>query len=139
MRIFYMFWFFFCSGWGYLVATFPAEAAPPLSQSLVPFPVAMAMAMAFTWWESRGIKSRKLPAPSLRLKPWDLPIGLMVFIGLTFTFTGIWGVALAIGFGLSSPTQALYFLALGLGFAIGCYTASRLMPDRFTNTAARSG
>lgn len=133
MRIFYIVWFFLCSGWGYLCATFPNEDSPPLLQVAATFPAALATSLALIWLALRR-RHHVMPATraSLRLKPWNAPLGMLLFIGLTFAFSGVWGVVLAWAFDLSSPSTALQMMFLGLGLVVGCYLAPRLFPRRFT-------
>ena len=133
MRTFYMFWFFFCSGWGYLCASFPSENSPPLLQVAATLPVALATSLALIWMELRWRRDIKPAAgPSLKLKPWNRPIGMALFLGLTFAFAGLWGVGLAWALDLSSPATALQMMFAGLGVVIGCYAAPRLFPRPFS-------
>lgn len=69
--------------------------------------------------------------PSLRLKPWNRPIGLALFIGLSFAFSGAWGTAMSLIFGLPSPLFALQFLAMGSGLSGGCFVANHFFPQKF--------
>lgn len=133
MRAFYIFWFFFCAGWGYLSATFPAEHSPSLFQAVIAFPVALAMSTALLWYELRSTPTGALASPpSLTLKPWNRPIGLALFIGLTFSFAGIWGSVMALSFKLPSPLVAFQSLAAGAGLAGSCLVAHRLFPHKFS-------
>ena len=96
------------------------------------FPVALAMSLALLWWEVQKLPSgRVLSRPSLQLKPWNRPIGQVLFIGLTFAFSGFWGLVLSVSFELSSPGIALQFFAMGAGLAGGCICAWRLFPSKF--------
>ncbi len=80
MRIFYIFWFFFCSGWGYLLATFPNENAPPFLQVAATFPAAFATTLVLIWLEvSRLPNAEEASAPTFRLKPWNRPMGMVLF------------------------------------------------------------
>lgn len=133
VRIFYFFWFFFCAGWGYLSATFPTQPSPSLVHAVVTFPATLAMSTGILWYELRGLPIGALASPpSLHLKPWNRPIGLALFIGLTFAFSGVWGIAMALTFVLPSPLVALHFMAMGAGLAGGCFVAHYLFPQKFS-------
>lgn len=132
MRIFYIFWFFFCSGWGYLFATFPNENAPPFLQVAATFPAALATTLVLIWLELRRLPNAEgASAPSFRLKPWNRPMGMFLFVGTTFAFAGLWGTGLAWAFDLSSLATALQVMFTGLGLVVGCHAAPRLFPRRF--------
>src|SRR5262245_50089431 len=98
MRWFYAFWFFFCAAWGSLLAQpfpggFEARSVPLAVASLPVGAITFFLALSVELWRLGA--NRKVPKPSLTLKPWNMPIGFTVFILLTFLFTGIWGVAIA--------------------------------------------
>jgi len=132
MRVFYAFWFFFCAGWGYLSATFPSEHSPHLMHAASVFPIALTMSIGLLWLELRKLPAGKVASPpSLQLKPWNRPIGLFLFIGLTFAFSGFWGLGLSSLFNLPSPGVALQFFAMGTGTVGGCYFSLRLFPNKF--------
>ena len=96
------------------------------------FPVVLAMSIALLWWDLYKLPSgRVLPRPSLLLKPWDRPIGQILFIGLSFAFSGFWGLVLSLSLDLPSPGGALQFFAMGAGLAGGCICAWRLFPHKF--------
>ena len=77
-----------------------------------------------------GLNSN-LSRPSLSLKPWNQPIGLMLFVLLTFLFSSIWGL----GISVLSPSGALlaplYFLSLSNGGLVGMFGAYRVFRSRF--------
>lgn len=132
MRFFYAFWFFFCAGWGYLSATFPSEQSPHWVHAAYTFPITLAMSIGLIWLELQKLPAGKTaPRPSLQLKPWNRPLGVTLFVGLTFAFSGFWGLGLSLLFNLPSPFVAFQFFAMGAGFVGGCYLAYRLFPTKF--------
>jgi hypothetical protein len=132
MRFFYAVWFFFCAGWGYLSATFPSEHSPHLLQVAVALPMTLIVTIGVLWLELRKLPVGTVASrPTLKLKPWNRPIGLTIFGGLTFVFTGLWGVGMSFVFNLSSPGVALQTLAMGAGLTGGCYVARQVFPDKF--------
>lgn len=132
MRVFYTFWFFFCAGWGYLSATFSLEDSPHWTHAASTFPIALAMSIGLIWLELRKLPlGRMTSRPSMQLKPWNRPIGLLLFVGFTFAFSGLWGLGLSFLSNLSSPGVAFQFLAMGAGTVGGCYYSFRLFPNKF--------
>lgn len=132
MRAFYAFWFFFCAGWGYLSATFPSEHSPDWLQAAAALPVALGTSIGLLWLEFRKLPDGRFASrPTLTLKPWNRPMGFVMFIGLTFAFAGFWGVAMSLIANLSSPGYALQTLAMGTGFTGGCYVACQIFPNKF--------
>lgn len=132
MRSFYVFWFFACAAWGNLSATFPSEHSPTWLQMAATLPAALTTSIVGLWLEFRRLPPGRLVArPSLKLKPWNQPMGLTIFIGLTFAFIGIWGLGMSWVFNLSSPAVAFQSFASGAGLAAGTYVFYRLFPDRF--------
>jgi hypothetical protein len=132
MRVFYVFWFFFCAGWGYLSATFPSEHSADWLRAATALPAAFATSVGLLWLDLRKLPAGTLAMrPTLRLKPWNRPIGLVLFIGLTFAFTGFWGIWMSLIANLSSPGVALQTLAMGTGLTGGCYVACLIFPNKF--------
>jgi hypothetical protein len=133
MRFFYAFWFFFCAGWGYLSATFPSEQSLHWAYAASTLTIALVMSIGLLWLELRKLPVGKTaPRPSLQLKPWNRPVGANVFFGLTFVFSGLWGLGLSFIFDLPSPAVAFQFFAMGAGLMGGCYFAYRLFPNKFS-------
>lgn len=133
VRAFYVFWFFFCAAWGFLSATFPAESSPGWMQVVVALPAMLLTTLGLHWMELRKLPHGRLVSrPSLKLKPWNRPMGLAMFVGLTFLFSGIWGSGISLVSNASSLRVALQFLAMGVGLIGGCYVACRLFPSKFS-------
>lgn len=132
MHLFYIFWFFFCAGWGYGLATFPAYAAPSPAVMLLTFPSAVLGFFVLFAYELRRLPDGKLAAPpSLSLKPWNRPTGLEMFVSLTFTFSALWGIGIAQAFGYSGLYYSLHSLALGTGGFVATYICHRAFPSKF--------
>lgn len=132
MRSFYVFWFFFCAGWGYLSATFPSDHSPPWPQVAVALPAALTLSIVILWLELRRLPTGQLATrPSLNLKPWNRPMGLSIFIGLTLAFSGFWGLGMSWAFNLPSPVVAFQFFAMGAGLTGGIYAVYRIFPAKF--------
>jgi hypothetical protein len=132
MRSFYVFWFFFCAGWGYLSAAFPTEHSPLWPQAAAALPAALIMSIVILWLELRRLPTGRLATrPSLNLKPWNRPMGLAIFIGLTFAFSGFWGLSMYWVFNLPSPNVAFQFFAMGAGLTGGSYAIYRIFPEKF--------
>jgi len=133
VRLFYLFWFFVCAGWGYLSATFPSQHSPSWTSAAITLPAVLVISVGFLW-----VELQKLPPgtfalpPSLLLKPWNRPAGAALFIGMTFLFAGLWGAAMCLALVLPSPLVALHFFAIGLGSVAGCFAAHRLFPEKFS-------
>jgi hypothetical protein len=129
MKRFYIFWFFFCAGWGYLTTTFPPDMAPPISRlpaTVVLGAISAMMLLAIELW-----RGSKLSRPSLGLLPWNQPVGLILFVALTFLFSGLWGVL----FASVSPSGVIevpiYVLSLSGGALLGLLGCFRVFPSRF--------
>src|SRR5690349_21687257 len=113
MRVFYVFWFFFCAGWGYLLASFAESDAPPWANLVATFPISLLFGVLMIWLELRSLPLGRLAdPPSLKLKPWNRPTGIVLFIGLTFVFASVWGVAIALAANMSGIRVALNALSL---------------------------
>ncbi len=132
MRTFYAFWFFFCSGWGYILASFAESDAPTWGNLVASFPVALLFSVVMIWLELRTLPAGRLAdQPSLKLKPWNRPTGLILFVGLTFVFASLWGVAIALAANMSGLRASLNALSLGAG-AVGALIVCRhAFPAKF--------
>ncbi len=58
-------------------------------------------------------------------------MGLAIFIGLTFAFSGFWGLSMYWVFNLPSPNVAFQFFAMGAGLTGGSYAIYRIFPEKF--------
>lgn len=135
MNRFYVFWFFFCAGWGYLMAQPIPNATVPqsLGLALASFPISAVtffLILAIDVWRSRP---RKLTRPSFALKPWNMPAGGALFVLVTFAFAGVWGILVAAILDQAIVVQALQFFLLGLGGLVGVWSAYYVFPSRFTD------
>ncbi len=132
MRIFYALWFFFCSGWGYLLAGFAESDAPQWGQLALSFPLALLTCIVLFWLELRRLPHGQFAErPSLDLKPWNRPTGLLLFIGLTFVFTSVWGVGIAAFAQMPGLRAALHFLSLGAGTVAAVFVCRHAFPAKF--------
>lgn len=133
MRLFYAFWFFFCAGWGYLAASFSEADGPPWGHLAASFPLAVLTCAVLFWLELRRMSPGQLAQrPSLKLRPWNRPTGMLLFIGLTFVFAALWGVAIAVLAGLPGVRVALSFLALGAGDVGAIFVCRYVFPSKFS-------
>jgi len=67
MRLFYSFWFFFCAGWGYLLAGFGEAEGPAWSRLAASFPLALLTSAVLFWLQLRRLpQGRVAQPPSLR-------------------------------------------------------------------------
>jgi hypothetical protein len=132
MRYFYSFWFFFCSGWGYLLTTFTEEHAPSWPIAFLTLPIALVSSIFILWLDlSKHSADQLASPPSMSLKPWNRPIGMLMFIGLTFTFSSFWGFAITALLNQGSNRLILQFFSLGAGAIGGCYAIYRIAPTKF--------
>jgi hypothetical protein len=132
MKRFYIVWFFFCAVWGYLSTQMSSAFTPAVAQASATFAVgaiSIFVLIAIEIW--RAGPSSTLSQPSLSLKPWNQPVGLMLFVLLTFLFSSIWGL----GISVLSPTEALlaplYMFSLASGGLVGLSGAHRVFRSRF--------
>ena len=127
MRIFYVFWFFFCAGWGFLLSSFPPDERDSVARVLLAFPVFLVIfgLLAFV-----ALRSASLPASSARLslglRPWQKPLGVFAFVQITALFTSLWGIGFSLLFHHRSALQSLEVLALSLGVLAGASFACRV-------------
>jgi hypothetical protein len=57
---------------------------------------------------------------------------MILFIGLTFVFAALWGLAIALFADLPSVWVALYFLALGAGSVGAIFVCRYVFPSKFS-------
>lgn len=132
MRRFYVFWFFFSAGWGALFAKLPSTPLPILPVALASFAggaMTLFLLIAVELWRMKP-EEKSLPL-SLSLKPWDIPLGLSLFILLTFLFSSVWGLGLAFFIAdaqFLEPTRILFISSGGL---FGMWGACRVFSSRF--------
>jgi hypothetical protein len=134
VKRFYVFWFFFSAGWGYLMAEpWPAGFAPrSITMALVSLPVAalsLFLLLSFELW--RLGPNNKASRPSLSLKPWNMPFGGAVFVLMTFFFAGSWGVLFAMIRDNGQVSEPLHFFLLSAGGLIGVWGVYRVFSSRF--------
>ncbi len=133
MKRFYLVWFFICSGWGYLMAQpAPASFAAPLRSAWVAFPAAAFWVFVLVAIDAlRTAAPRRLSRPSLSLKPWVMPAGLMLFVLLTVLFSSIWGLACAALLPAARVQMPLSLFAMSCGGVVGLWAAPHAFPSRF--------
>ena len=137
MPLVYVGWFFFSGLWGYMAAT---TVFPPAQVALAPhiaFPLTaiggvVVGVVSFLYSPNRALADR----PSLRLTPWNRPTGFLLFVALTFTFTGIWALGMVVALGYPGLVASAHVLALGIGPLVGILLAPRFLPGRFKEQAA---
>jgi len=129
----YVLWFFFCAGWGYLMAElFPGVEQRSLVEALLALPLSaltVLMIMAVEFW--RLAPGARLSAPSLSLKPWNMPVGVIQFVSVTFMFSGIWGLVFAPMRTSGAIEQPLFFLSLSVGSLVGLFAVHHIYRARF--------
>ena len=129
----YVLWFFFCAGWGYLMAeSFPGDEQRSLVEVLFALPLSAASViaiMAIKFW--RLAPGAKLLAPSLSLKPWNMPVGVIQSVSVTFLFSSIWGLVFAPMRSSGAIEQPLFFLFLSVGSLAGLFAVHRFYRARF--------
>lgn len=132
MKRFYVIWFFFCAGWGYLMAQpFTGNAPRPVSEILLAFPLgALATAMLFAV-EAWRVHPGKLAAPRIELKPWQMPTGIMQFVFVTFAFSGLLGLLFGAFLPAGDVRQPLFILLMSLGGLAGILAVYRGFHSRF--------
>jgi hypothetical protein len=132
MKRFYGFWFFFCAGWGYLLAQFP----PPESHSSLFMAVAsffggiisFFLLMSIELW--RTPSGRQVAGPSLNLKPWHFPFGIPMFALITVLFSSIWGVFFTVVVPALSASHPAQFLSLSVGGLLGLRLCTHVFTSR---------
>jgi hypothetical protein len=133
MKRFYFIWFFVCIIWGYLAAQpVPAGFTPPASSAFLAFPASafwIFVLLAYEAW--RAGPHHRLSSPSLALKPWNMPTGVMLFVLTTFLFASIWGCAFGVVLASASMQGPVHLLALSSGGLAGLFLAPRILVSRF--------
>ena len=130
MRVFYVFWFAFCSLWGYLVAGSSEGASYLTLLAALPLAVVSFTAM-FAAELRRRPDGRPASIPSLRLPPWNLPTGMAVFGAMTFSFVAFWGFVLSLALGYEGSRVALLIWGFAIASWVSMFICVRLMPERF--------
>ena len=132
MRVFYFFWFFFCAGWGYLLAGFGEVFSPTWAQIILSFPLSFLVFAVLFWLELQRLPPGQLAqSPSFKIKPWNRPTGLLLFLGLTFAFISLWGVAIALVTNITGLRVMLYFLAISCGGVGAILVCRQAFPEKF--------
>jgi hypothetical protein len=134
MKRFYVFWFFFAAGWGYLIAEpLPPGFAPrSIPMAFASFPVGtltVFLILAIELWRL-GPNKKALP-PSLTLKPWTMPFGMVMFVLMTFLFASTWGILFSMLRVDGQITEPLHFFCLSVGGLVGIWSVFRALPSRF--------
>ena len=111
-----------------MLASSPDLAPHDPLQSLATLLVAFVTGMALVLLEARGIR---LPRPAITLRPWDYPVGLVLFISITFVAASAWGALISLTAAFPGLSSSLYFLALGAGVLLAICVAPRLFPHKF--------
>ena len=132
MKRFYVFWFFFSAGWGYLVSQpFPGVEPKALLQvagGLLAGALTMFMLLCVEAWRTRP---HKLPRPSIDLKPWQMPTGVMLFVLVTFLFAGFWGIVFGLSLSGSDFREPAFIMLTSIGGLVGVWAAYRAFPTRY--------
>ena len=116
MKWFYVFWFFFCSGWGYLMSRSPYSITPnPILMILVGI-LLCGLLVFFSLIACRT--SPEKARLKIELKPYDLPLGIFQITFVTAILTSFWGVV----FGCLLPACDLRLPLKNLiGFLVGWF------------------
>jgi hypothetical protein len=132
MKRFYVFWFFFSAGWGYLMSQpFPGFEPKTIAHIAAALPIGALMAFLLLGIEAWRARPGKLQAPRLDLKPWEMPTGLTQFVFATFMFSGFWGVVFGAVLASSDFREPLFFFLLSVGALAGIVGVHRAFPSRF--------
>ena len=132
MRRFYVFWFFFSAGWGYLMSQpFPGFEPKMATHIAGALPIGALTAFLLLGLEAWRARPGKLQAPRLDLKPWQVPMGLMQFVFATFMFSGFWGVVFGTVFESSDFREPLFFFLMSVGGLGGIIGVHRVFQSRF--------
>lgn len=102
-----------------------------ISMALASFPLAAVTSFSLIALELWRYPNHKLPRPSIHLKPWQMPLGCVIFVSISFMFSGVWAVVFALAQGGGQLPEAVHFLLLGSGFFIGVWGVLRVFPARF--------
>src|SRR5687768_10321605 len=132
MRRFYVFWFFFSAGWGYLMSQpFPGFEPKAAAHILGALPLGALMTFVLLGIEAWRMRPGKLPAPRIELKPWQMPTGVMQFVFITFLFSGFWGVVFGLLIASSDFREPLFVFLLSVGGLVGIVGIHRVFQTRF--------
>ena len=89
------------------------------------------------------LRSKSTSAANARLnidlKPWQQPLGIIQFVTITFIFSAIWGIGLAM---LPQGTNVLYplrMLCLAVGGLLGAWAACRVYLGGLTRASIGTG
>lgn len=74
----------------------------------------------------------KFPRPSLSLKPWNLRMGLPIFVLMTFLFSSLWGIVFALAKNNGCVAEPLHLFMMSTGGLAGIWGAYRAFPSRFS-------
>lgn len=136
MRAFYVFWFFFCAGWGYLMSTFPHHDGDSLLNAFLTLVLAIFFGGVGTFLVLRS-KAISAAHASLNidLKPWQQPLGMIQFGSITFIFSAIWGIGFFMLPQASNILFPLRMLFLAAGFLFGAWAACRVYRGGLTGAS----
>ena len=125
MSHFYQIWAVLCAPWGYLAATlWPEPFVPGLREfaALLFGMFVMATLSAF----APSTTGRPI-RPSLKLKPWSLPVGMCLFASFSLFASGSWAIAFALVQSVSVFRGALRISMLGAVLLAGAYLSPILI------------
>jgi hypothetical protein len=132
MKRFYVFWFFFSAGWGYLMSQpFSGVETKTAAHILLALPLGALTAAMLLAVEAWRMRPGKLPAPNIELRPWHMPTGVMQFVFVTFMFSGAWGVFFGAILASSDFREPLFFLMMSVGGLGGIVGVHRALHWRF--------
>jgi hypothetical protein len=132
MRIFYLFWFFFCGVWGYLLPLAATENEKSILETLMSFPLALIGfgLMAFFAMKSAKINSSEAHI-RLDIKPWKRPLGTFVFVPISFVFISVWGIGFSVFLHKKGLLGTIGVLALASGVLFGTWFACRVYRNKY--------
>lgn len=132
MRRFYVFWFFFSAGWGYLMSQrFPGVEPKTTAQIAGGLPAGALTIFLLLSLEAWRTRPQKLLPPSVDLKPWQMPMGVTLFVLLTFLFSSFWGVLFGLLLSGSDFREPLFMLLVSAGGLTGVWGAYRAFRTRY--------
>jgi hypothetical protein len=124
MRIFYIFWFFFCASWGYLLPFATANNEKSIVDSVSVFPLALTVFGSMAFWTMISAKIQHEDARiSLDIKPWERPLGIFVFVPVSFIFVSIWGMGFSIFLHDKGLAGSLEVFSMASGILTGAWCA----------------
>jgi hypothetical protein len=132
VKHFYPFWFVFCAGWGYMFANFPDDPQLPRMEGspgdIVTFIAISACAFGAIVYVALRFPPKPLESArfGIDLKPWDQPLGVLQFVGVTFLFVGLWAALfLLLDMGVR-PDLATFILATSTSLLLGGLIGARV-------------